>query len=454
MTEPSRPVVTRFAPSPTGRFHVGGIRSALYNYLFARKHGGTFILRSEDTDPVRSKKEFEDYFIEVFAWLGLEYDQFYRQSERTDIYKRYLERLIAEDKAYISKEEQKKEGDRAEVIRFRNPNTRVTFHDEVLGDISFDTTELGDFVIARDLESPIYHFTVVVDDFEMGVTHVIRGQEHVSNTPRQILIQEAIGAPRPVYAHASVILNEERAKLSKRDPTVRPTLEYRDEGYLPAALLNFMALLGWNPGTTQEIFTIDELIREFSLERMQKPGAIFKSEKLEWVNREHIKRLPEEDQLSLLRKALPESFVSSPGFSEDLFRHIAPVILERINHFGEVRTMFEAGDLSYYTTRPLFPKEALFWKEERDEQALMERLSHIRTILLDLPEQAYTPQELKNTLWTYAEEKGRGSVLWPLRFALSGKERSPDPFQLAAILGKGETIARIDGALLLFHEAP
>lgn len=411
-------------------------------------------MRSEDTDPVRSKKEFEDYFIEVFAWLGLEYDQFYRQSERTDIYKRYLERLIAEDKAYISKEEQKKEGDRAEVIRFRNPNTRVTFHDEVLGDISFDTTELGDFVIARDLESPIYHFTVVVDDFEMGVTHVIRGQEHVSNTPRQILIQEAIGAPRPVYAHASVILNEERAKLSKRDPTVRPTLEYRDEGYLPAALLNFMALLGWNPGTTQEIFTIEELINEFSLERMQKPGAIFKSDKLEWVNREHIKRLPEEEQMSLLRKALPDSFAASSGFSEDLFRRIAPVILERITHFGEVRAMIDAGELSYYTTRPIFPKESLFWKEERDEKALTERLSHIRGILLDLPEQAYTPQELKNALWTYAEEKGRGSVLWPLRFALSGKERSPDPFQLAAILGKGETIARIDSALLLFHEAP
>ncbi len=454
MTESPQTVVTRFAPSPTGRFHVGGIRSALYNYLFARKHGGTFILRSEDTDPVRSKKEFEDYFIEVFAWLGLEYDQFYRQSERTDIYKRYLERLIAEDKAYISKEEPKKEGDRAEVIRFRNPNTRVTFHDEVLGDISFDTTELGDFVIARDLESPIYHFTVVVDDFEMGVTHVIRGQEHVSNTPRQILIQEAIGAPRPVYAHASVILNEERAKLSKRDPTVRPTLEYRDEGYLPSALLNFMALLGWNPGTTQEIFTIDELIHEFSLERMQKPGAIFKSDKLEWVNREHVKRLPEEEQHSFLRKALPESFVTSPGFSEDLFHRIAPVILERITHFGEVRAMIDSGELSYYTTRPLFTKEALFWKDERDEQALTERLLHVRAILLDLPEQAYTPQELKNALWTYAEEKGRGAVLWPLRFALSGKERSPDPFQLATILGKEETIARIDGALSLFHEAP
>ncbi|MDP2598415.1 MAG: glutamate--tRNA ligase family protein, partial [Candidatus Liptonbacteria bacterium] len=282
--EHTKGVVARFAPSPTGKFHVGGIRSALYNYLYARKHGGKYILRCEDTDPVRSKKEFEEYFLEVFSWLGLAHDEYFRQSERTDIYKRYLEKLIDEGKAYVSQEIPKEEGQRTEVVRFKNPNTKITFHDEVLGDITFDTTELGDFVIARDMESPLYHFSVVVDDFEMGVTHIIRGQEHVSNTPRQILIQEAIGAPRPVYAHGSIILNEERAKLSKRDPTVRPTLEYRDEGYLPEALLNFMALLGWNPGTEQEIFTLKELVQAFSFERMQKQGAIFKADKLEWIN--------------------------------------------------------------------------------------------------------------------------------------------------------------------------
>ncbi|KKW34528.1 MAG: Glutamate-tRNA ligase [Candidatus Giovannonibacteria bacterium GW2011_GWA2_53_7] len=203
-------IVTRFAPSPTGFFHLGGIRSALYNYLLARKHGGTFILRCEDTDPARSEKKYEDYFLEVFHWLGIEHDAYYRQSERTTIYREHLEKLIAEGKAYVSKEVPQEEGQREEVIRFKNPNKSVTFEDLVLGTITFDTTELGDFVIARDLDSPIYHFTVVVDDFLMGITHIIRGQEHVSNTPRQILIQEALGAPRPIYAHGSIILNAER----------------------------------------------------------------------------------------------------------------------------------------------------------------------------------------------------------------------------------------------------
>jgi glutamyl-tRNA synthetase len=452
MTEQA-PVVTRFAPSPTGRFHVGGIRSALYNYLFARQQGGKFILRSEDTDPARSKKEYEDYFIEVFAWLGLEYDEFYRQSERTEIYRKYLERLISEDKAYVSKEEPKKEGDRAEVIRFRNPNTKVTFHDEVLGDITFDTTELGDFVIARDIESPIYHFTVVVDDHEMGVTHIIRGQEHVSNTPRQILIQEAIGAKRPIYAHGSVILNEERAKLSKRDPMVRPTLEYRDEGYLPEALLNFMALLGWNPGTEQEIFTLPDLVREFSLARMQKQGAIFKSEKLEWVNREHMKRLSVDEQGRRLRSFLPEEIVALPGFSEEGFLRIVPLFMERINHFGEIRTFAESGEIAYFFARPTIEKELLFWKDERDETKLVARLLRTKEILELLDASLYNaPENVKNALWSYAEEEGRGSILWPLRFALSGRAKSPDPFQLAAILGKEETIARISAALLLFNE--
>ena len=269
-------VITRFAPSPTGKFHVGGIRSALYNYLYARKHNGKFILRCEDTDPARSKKEYEDYFINVFKWLGLEYDEFFRQSERTEIYKKYLHKLLEEDKIYISKEEIKEEGQRSEVIRFRNPNKIVTFHDEVLGDLSFNTTELGDFIIARNIESPLYHFTVVVDDFEMNITHIIRGQEHVSNTPRQILIQEAIGAPRPIYAHGSVILNEERAKLSKRDPLVRPSLEYKDEGYLPEGLLNFMAFLGWNPGGEKEIYTLKKLINAFSLVESSIQSLLFK----------------------------------------------------------------------------------------------------------------------------------------------------------------------------------
>lgn len=445
-------VITRFAPSPTGMFHVGGIRSALYNYLFARKHGGAYILRCEDTDRARSKREYEEYFLEVFQWLGLDHDAYYRQSERTALYQGYLKKLITGDHAYISKEEPKEAGGRSEVIRFRNPNKKVSFHDEVLGDIVFDTKELGDFVIARDFENPLYHLTVVADDHEMGVTHVIRGQEHVSNTPRQILIQEAIGASRPIYAHGSIILNEERAKLSKRDPLVRPALEYRDDGYLPGAMLNFMALLGWNPGTEQEIFTLPELIDAFSLERMQKPGAIFNPEKLEWINKEHVKRLSREEQADRITAFLPSDIKDLSGYSSEKLQKLTPVLVDRISHFGEIADLCAQGEIAYYFEQPRYEKERLFWKDERDVPKLLERLTKAKSLLEALDGNSFTQENVKNALWEYASKEGRGQVLWPLRYALSGKEKSPDPFQLAEILGKAESLKRIDHALALFNK--
>ncbi|MDO8493558.1 MAG: glutamate--tRNA ligase family protein [bacterium] len=437
MNSENKKVITRFAPSPTGKFHVGGVRTALYNYLYARKNNGTFILRSEDTDPARSKKEYEDYFLELFTWLGLEYDAFYRQSERTEIYKKYLEQLLVEDKAYVSKETPKEEGERAEVIRFRNPNGKVSFEDAVLGRIEFDTTELGDFVIARSLESPLYHFTVVVDDFLMGVTHIIRGQEHVSNTPRQLLIQEALGAPRPIYAHASIILNEERAKLSKRDPIVRPALEYRDEGYLPGGLMNFMALLGWNPGTEQEIFTLAELVQAFSLERLQKPGAIFNPEKLEWINKEHIRQLSAPQKFSIIRDYLSEDLRNLPDYNEDRLQKLVPTLIDHITNFGMIREMVANGDLAYYFSTPKYTKEML---------KTQEFLPALINIIEGLNENNFTAPIIKEAVWAFATEKGRGNVLWPMRFALSGKEKSPDPFTLAEVLGKDETIKRLNYA--------
>ncbi len=463
MINNSKKVVTRFAPSPTGRFHVGGIRSALFNYLYAKKHGGKFILRCEDTDPVRSKKEYEDYFLQLFEWLGLTYDEYYRQSERTYIYKKYLFQLIAEDKAYISKEETREEnqsGDdsqfinpkkkidkRDEVIRFRNPNKIVTFHDEVLGDISFNTTELGDFVIARELESPLYHFTVVVDDFEMGVTHIIRGQEHVPNTPRQILIQEAIGAPRPIYAHGSIILNEERAKLSKRDPLVRPALDYRDDGYLPDALLNFMALLGWNPGTEQEIFSREELIAAFSFERMQKQGAVFNPEKLEWVNKEHMKRLSVEEKCSYLERLMPVSITKLSGYSHEMLLRATPTLVDHLSNFGEIKEQAERGDVEYFFEDPTYLPEALFWKGDPDSSHTSLQLDKITEMLQKLSDDDFSAEIIKTTLWDYATEVGRGNVLWPMRYALSGRDKSADPFTLAGILGKETTIRRLKHAI-------
>ncbi len=287
MTGNNQKVVVRMAPSPTGSFHVGSARTALFNFLFARKNNGKFILRMEDTDKTRSKKEFEGDIFESLEWLKLEWDgELWHQSERTDIYKSYLNKLIQTDKAYISTEI---EGENREVVRFRNPNKQVVFEDLVRGQVEFDTTELGDFIIARNLNEPLYHLAVVVDDFESGITHVIRGEDHISNTPRQILIQEAIGAPRPMYAHLSLILAPDRSKLSKRKHGESVSLDhYRRKGYSPEAITNYLALLGWNPGTEQEIFTLDELINVFDFSRVHKGGAIFDEKKLAWVNRKHF----------------------------------------------------------------------------------------------------------------------------------------------------------------------
>jgi nondiscriminating glutamyl-tRNA synthetase len=367
----------------------------------------------------------------------LKYDEFYRQSERTEIYKKFLEKLISEDKAYISKETPKEEGERDEVIRFRNPNTKISFNDVVLGKIEFDTKELGDFVIARSLESPLYHFTVVVDDFLMNITHIIRGQEHVSNTPRQILIQEAIGAPRPIYAHASIILNEERAKLSKRDPIVRPALEYKEEGFLPGGLMNFMALLGWNPGTEQEIFTLDELVDAFSLERLQKAGAVFNPEKLEWINKEHIRSMSEEDMLKTVEHFLPAEIKNLPNYSEDKLKSALPIIIDYVTNFGMIREMAINGDIAYYFQAPTYSKELL---------KTQEFLPELIQIITNIDSNNFNTETVKLAVWDFATEKGRGNVLWPMRFALSGRAKSPDPFTLAGVLGKEETLRRLSYA--------
>ena len=273
-------VAVRMAPSPTGNFHVGGARTALFNFLFARKNNGKFILRIEDTDKERSKKEFEDDIFKSLEWLGLKYDEFYRQSERGEIYKNYVEKMLNNDSVYEAEDK---------VIRFRNPNKKTKFNDLVRGEIEFDTTELKDFVIAKSVDEPLYHLAVVIDDFESGITHVIRGEDHISNTPRQILIQEAIGAPRPLYAHLPLILAQDRSKLSKRKHGESVSLDYyRHKGYSTEAIINYLALLGWNPGTEQEIFTLEELINVFDLERVHKGGAIFDEKKLAWVNRKHF----------------------------------------------------------------------------------------------------------------------------------------------------------------------
>lgn len=441
-------VITRFAPSPTGVLHIGSARTALYSWLYARQNNGKFILRIEDTDKERSKKEYEENIIDGLKWLGLVHDEFYRQSDRSGIYKKHLMALVANNTAYVSKEEIKEPGDRAEVIRFRNQNGVVTFHDEARGDISFDTTELGDFVIAKDFESPLYHFAVVVDDFEMGVTHIIRGDDAISNTPRQILIQEALGAPRPVYAHLPMILASDKSKLSKRHGALAVT-EYREEGYLPEAILNFVALMGWNPGNDQEIISLTEMTKLFNLEKIQKGGAVFNIDKLKWLNKHFMKLLSTEKVGEEILKRFPETLRIKAEDSPKIFEKLVPIILDHVVVFGEVRALAEAGEYGYFFEDPSFPRASLLWKDEQELSRAAEKLQKVLTLIDDIDDAFFTPETVKTTIWDYASEVGRGSVLWPMRYALSGRDKSPDPFMLASTLGKETTIRRITSAIKL-----
>lgn len=441
-------VVTRIAPSPTGLLHIGTARSALFNYLYAKKHGGEFVVRIEDTDKTRSKKEFEDDIVTGFEWLGLSYDTFVRQSERVELYIEKLNYLIEKNVAYVSKEKAKDNPTKeVAVVRLRNPGKTVVFTDMIRGEISFDTTELGDFVIARSVTDPLYHFAVVVDDADMGVTDVIRGEDHISNTPRQILIQEALGIERPLYAHVPLILVSDRSKMSKRKGAVSVN-EYKAMGFLPEAIINYLALLGWNPGTEKEVYTMDDLIKDFSIENIHKGGAIFDIEKLKWIQKEHIKRLPREAVVSMFGVALKEydgvqkAFVRSKKAFDDT--------LERFALTSDFEKALREGEFDFYEKRPLVTKESLSWKKETSPETIPDRLQKVSELLTNVEEVSFMCDTIKDAVWDFAEREGKGAVLWPMRVALSGKERSPDPFILAEALGKTETLARLEHARKLY----
>ncbi len=423
-------IITRFAPSPTGALHIGAARTALFNFLFSKQQGGDMLLRIEDTDKERSKKIYEEEIIESLRWLSISYSALHKQSDRVHLYARYIARLIDDNYAYPAEDG---------VIRFKNPNKIISFHDRIRGDITTDTTDLGDFVIARNDKDPLYHLAVVIDDYEMGITHVIRGEEHISNTPRQILIQEAIGATRPEYAHIPLILSPDRSKLSKRHGAM-PVLDYKKEGYVPEAIVNFMALLGWSPqhnnASEKEIFTLEELASVFSLEGVQKSGAIFDIIKLKWINREHIKQLPGERLEQEIRPFLP---LESKNMSESAYGAFVGMLVEKIDTFNDIRRLYESGELSYLWETPEYEKGGLLWKNDNDFSVVRKHIDEIIKLLSDVDEKQFTAAYIKEKIWPYATEGGRGSVLWPFRYALSGKEKSADPFSIAHIVGKKET---------------
>lgn len=435
-------VVTRIAPSPTGEMHVGTLRTALFNYLYAKQHDGKFVVRIEDTDRQRYKPEWVEIIWNDLEWCGLAPDEKFTQSEHVERHKELLRALVDSGTAYISREPAKDDASReVEVVRLKNPGKKITFTDLVRGEITFDTTDLGDFVIARSIDEPLYHFAVVVDDADEGVTHVIRGEEHISNTPRQILIQEALGLERPEYAHIPLILAPDRSKLSKRKH--RASLEnYRSLGVLPEALINYLALLGWNPGTEEEVFTMEELIERFSLDQVQKGGAIFDEARLRWFNTEHLRKKSKDELLALItdREILDTKVIDMLSRSDALFRDLS----ERLEVLADIDRMDMDGEFDYLTERPSYDPEKLVWKKGTPESART-HLAQIISLLGEVSD--FTEEKTKEAVWGYATEAGRGDVLWPMRYALSGRDKSPDPFVLADALGREETLARLQEAL-------
>lgn len=442
-------IITRFPPSPTGHAHIGSYRTAIFNYLFSRKHKGKFLLRIEDTDKARSKDEYTEGIKASLEWLGLEYDGFSVQTENMPAHKAAMQKLIDEGKAYVSKEEAKDgSGVIKDIIRFKNPNKSVTFKDLILGDITQDTTDLGDFVIGRNIEDPLYHLAVVVDDMNSGVSHVIRGMDHISNTPRQVLLIEALGGTVPEYAHIPLVLGDDKSKLSKRKGALS-VMEYQKRGYLPQAILNAATFIGFNPGGEKEIYTKEELIQEFDFNKVQKSGAVFNPVKLDWFNSEHMKLLSEAEYLGGAR-----AFVPADLKAKVLDITLDKILLanrDRISYYGQLAEVFAD---TYMFETPDVSADLLIVPEKmrKGNDVTAESTKTILTDALALIEKTddadfASIDSVKHIVWAYAEEKGRGIVLWPLRIALTAKEKSMDPFSMMWILNRDEVVKRLTNAI-------
>ncbi|MDP3800102.1 MAG: glutamate--tRNA ligase [bacterium] len=465
---------TRIAPSPTGYMHVGTARTALFNYLFAKQNHGEFLLRIEDTDTERSKKEFETDIVNSLKWLGLNWDEeLIRQSERVSIHKEYLAKLIENKKAFYCfhtieelEEEQKNQAlekisfkhecehkdlslDKAleklkkenAIIRLKTPHKKITFKDLIRGEVEFDTNLLGDISLAKNLDTPLYNLAVVVDDHETQITHVIRGEDHLPNTPKQILIQEALEFKQPEYAHLPLILSADRSKLSKRHGAVSVN-EFARLGYLPKAMLNFMTLIGWHPKDDKEIFNLEELVKEFDLERVQKAGGIFNIEKLKSINNQYIKELVPAE---IAKFIAPYLDMYNP--TEAQLIKVAHLFKDRLNTFSEIKDL-----ASFVFALPTYEIKLLSWKDAPKEK-IKTNLQIVLSILENISEDSFDIDTTTTELMPKANNIGRGDLLWPLRVALSGMAKSPSPFEILDVLGKKESINRIKKALEKLNES-
>jgi len=461
-------IKTRFAPSPTGYLHIGGVRTALYSWLFAHHMGGEFVLRIEDTDLERSTQEAIDAIMDGMNWLNIGWDEGpYFQTKRMDRYNSVIESMLNNGtayKCYCSKERLEKlrtkqmmEGLKPRydgrcrhhqnppsdktlsVIRFGNPEEGfVIFKDKIRGEIKFSNKELDDLIIRRSDGLPTYNFCVVIDDWEMGITHVIRGEDHINNTPRQINILKALNAPIPEYAHVSMILGENGQKLSKRFNAVG-IMEYRDQGYLPQALLNYLVRLGWSYGD-QEIFSVDEMKTLFTLEAVSKSAASFNTEKLLWLNHHYINHLPTEEVAVHLAWHIEKA-----GFNTDQ----GPELVEIVKLLGErCKTLKEMAESCRYFYEEFDQFDENAAKKYLRAQAY-EPLSQVRIKLAALSE--WAKEEIQNAIESTAKELGigMGKIGMPLRVAATGQAQSPALHLTIHAIGQARTLARIEKALTL-----
>jgi glutamyl-tRNA synthetase len=472
----------RFAPSPTGFLHIGGLRTALYNYLFAKNNNGKIILRIEDTDKKRFVDGAVDNLLETLHWAGLTFDEGpeiggdsgpYFQSERLEIYKNYADELIKNKKAYYAfdtperlkelreKQEKNKEPYKYDklalslsedeitekinngepfVVRLNvQPGEKVIVDDAIRGRVEFETDIVDDQVLIKSDGFPTYHLANIVDDHLMGITHVIRGEEWLSSTPKHILLYDYLGWEKPVFAHLPLLLNPDKSKLSKRQGDVAVE-DYMKKGYLNEALINFVALLGWNYGDDKEFYEMEELCEKFSLERVHKAGAVFNMEKLNWLNYEHLRQKPNNVILELLKNELTQSKYSDQVYTDEYLLQVIEAMKERVSFVKEYLTKSP-----YFFEPPVEYDENVLkkrWKEDSPE--LLKKLRENFTELTNPVKEDY-----ENTLHKTAEQMnvGNGKLIHPLRVSVSGMGEGPGVYDIVVVIGKDETLKRIDQAI-------
>ena len=474
-------IKTRFAPSPTGDLHIGGLRTALYSYLFAKKHNGEFLLRIEDTDQARYQEGSIDSILDGLEWAGIKPDNLDNipyHSSRIKIYKKYAEQLVKEKKAYYcfcaqetlaemrKNQEQNKQAPKYDrkclklsqeeiekklktgtphVIRMKIPENKTKFTDLIRGQVEFDHNEIDDQVLLKSDGYPTYHLASVVDDHEMEITHIIRGEDWLPSTPKHIILYNHFNWDLPQFAHIPLILAADKSKLSKRQGA-SGVLEFKKLGYLPQALINFLALLGWNPGTNEEIFTLEKLIYKFDLKKVHKAGAIFDKEKLDWMNGHYIRELSLKKLTEFCLPYLIEAnLVDSESYNEKYIQQIISLERERIKKLSEIPQVTQ-----YFFKEIKYDKNLLKWKKS-DLETAKSRLEFLYSELEKIPEKNWTRGALEQFIKDLinAHNLGTGDTLWPLRIALTGQQNSPGPFEIAEVLGKEKSLERIKKAINL-----